>query len=237
MDLEGDNMCTAIAKKGNDLIYGFSLDINPAEWNFDLYKTESCFTVVIKTGNTLYFTHGVNKNGNFGNVPYMNGQPFNAPGGAEKAQIDLLTDGYIRGRYTYGDIERIVCTKTVVSPPAVTMHSLFGSGNGDFLIVEPGYGYQKVKDSFAVIANFPVLTVLGDYSNPFYGKDRYDKAFSILNKSGNDFSVTDALHLLNEVKQGGPWGTRVSFVYSGNENAVYYFLNGDASEIRIHRFE
>ena len=54
--------------------------------------------------------------------------------------------------------------------------------------------------------------------------DRYDAALSILRESGDDFSARDALKLLDAVKQTGHWGTRVSFVYSGNENAVYYAL-------------
>jgi hypothetical protein len=80
------------------------------------------------------------------------------------------------------------------------------------------------------------LTELSDYSNPFYGKDRYDKALSVLQKSNEDFNVADALDLLKQVKQEGQWGTKISFVYSRNENAVYYCLDGNFDDIRIHRF-
>ena len=70
----------------------------------------------------------------------------------------------------------------------------------------------------------------------YYGKDRYDTALSVLRHSGDDFSVQDGLRLLDAVKQTGQWGTRVSFVYSGNEQAVYYALEHDFTDIRKHCF-
>ena len=230
-------MCTAIAKKGNDIIYGFNLDIDPSVWNFDLYKTKRYFTVGITVGSTTYFTHGVNADGQFSNVPYMNGEPFIPPKGSKRMRIDLMTDRYIRGKYSFEDIERIISERVPVSIPAATMHSLIGNRNGDLLIVEPGYGYRKVDGDHAVITNFPVLADLEDYSNPFYGKDRFDRAESVLSESGPDFSVKDALMLLGQVKQTGQWATRISFVYSVNENAVHYCLNGDFSKPEIHSFE
>ena len=116
------------------------------------------------------------------------------------------------------------------------MHSLIGDKSGRLLIVEPGYGYREVMENYAVITNFPVLAGLTDYSNPFYGKNRYDRAVQVLSGSGDDFSVADALKLLSEVSQSGQWGTRISFVYSANENKVYYFLNGDISKTETHCF-
>lgn len=230
-------MCTAIAKKGNDLLYGFNLDIDPGVWSFDIYKTNNYFTIGIKVGKTVYFTHGVNRNGHFSNVPYMNGERFKVPKGSRRERIDLMADRYIRGKYSFEEINLICQTKSIVSIPAATMHSLVGNEDGKLLIIEPGYGFKKVDDDFAVIANFPVLTTLDDYSNPFYGKDRYDKAKTILESAGECFSVQDALNLLYDVRQGGKWGTRVSFVYSKNENSVYYFLDGDMSKVEVHRFK
>ena len=116
------------------------------------------------------------------------------------------------------------------------MHSLIGDKSGRLLIVEPGYGHRVVTENYAVITNFPVLTELEDYSNPFYGKDRYDRAVKVLSSAGDAFSAADALKLLSEVSQSGQWGTRVSFVYSANENKLYYFLNGDSSKIETHCF-
>lgn len=229
-------MCTAIAKRGNDLIYGFNLDLDPAVWKYSLYRTKNYFTVGITVGKTTYFTHGVTKDGNFGNVPYMNGDYIPAPKGAKRERIDLMIDKFIRGKYSYADIEKIIETKTVTAIPAVVQHSLIGSGDGDFLIVEPGYGIEKADKDYAVLTNFPVLADLTDFSNPFYGKERYDYALSVLEKSGDDFSAEDALRLLYDVRQEGQWGTRVTFVYSRNEKAVYYFTDGNIEETEVYRF-
>lgn len=229
-------MCTAIAYKGNDLIYGFNLDIDPEMWQFSVHKTKSLFAVGITVGKSTYYVHGVNKGGCFGNVPYMNGEVFPVPRGMRRERIDLMIDRYIRGKYSYSDIEEILRTKAVVNIPAATMHSLIGNENGDFLIVEPGYGYKRVGENYAVLTNFPTLTELPDYSNPFYGKDRYDRALSVLSKAGEDFSPEDALALLHEARQEGQWGTRVSFVYSRNRNEVSYFLDGDISTLQKHSF-
>lgn len=230
-------MCTAIAYKGKDLLYGFNLDIDPAVWNYSVIKTGTHFAIGITVGKTAYLVHGVNKDGQFGNTPYMNGEAFPVPRGARRERIDLMSDRYIRGKYSFADIERILQTKTVVNIPAATMHSLFGNGNGDFLIAEPGYGYRRVTEKFAVLTNFPVLTALPDLSKPFYGKDRYDTAYRTLSRAGDDFSAADALRLLCDTKQTGQWATRVSFVYSKNRNTVYFFPDGDISRVEAHTFE
>lgn len=200
-------------------------------------QNKKLFAVGITAGKTTCYVHGINKNGNFGNVPYMNGTPIPPPKGLRRERIDLMNDRYVRGNYAFSDIEDVLRTKAVVNVPAATMHSLIGSGAGEMLIVEPGYGSQKIKENFAVLSNFPVLTELPDYDNPFYGKDRYDRAVSVLSKAPATFSAENALHLLNDAKQEGQWGTRVAFVWSRNQNTVYYFLNGDSSHMETHRFE
>lgn len=229
-------MCTAIAFRGDDLLYGFNLDIDPAVWQYSIKKTKDYFAVGITVGKTTYLAHGIRKNGNFGNVPYMNGENIPAPKGLMRERIDLMSDRYIRGKYTFADVEEILRTKAVTNIPQATMHSLIGSGAGELLIVEPGYGCKKVKEHYAVLTNFPVLTELSDFSNPFYGKDRYDLALRTLKNASAGFSAGDALKLLQETAQTGQWGTRISFVWSRNQNAVFYFLNGDCAHIEKHVF-
>ena len=58
----------------------------------------------------------------------------------------------------------------------------------------------------------------------------------ILRNSTDDFSVQEGLALLKAVKQEGNWATRVSFVYSASENAVYYALERDFEHVRKHTF-
>ena len=194
------------------------------------------FAVCIKVGSTNYLTHGVTSDGRFGNLPYMNGDTFPVPRGYKRERIDLMTDRYLRGKYSFEDIERITEERAVVNIPAATMHTLFGNENGDLLIVEPGYGSQTPSENYAVLTNFPIMADLDDFSNPFYGKEHYDTAISVLESSDDDFSAADAMDLLCRVKAEGKWGTKLSFVYSRKENAVYYCINGDFSDIKIHRF-
>ena len=54
------------------------------------------------------------------------------------------------------------------------------------------------------------------------GDDRYERALQFLNNCKNNFSVSDAWDFLRTVRQEGEWATRVSFVYSAKEQAVYY---------------
>lgn len=229
-------MCTAFVKRGKDLIYGYNLDIDPSTWNYALYKTKNYFSVGIKVGTTVYLTAGVNNVGNFGNIPYMNGADFVPPKGVKRQRIDLMVDKYIRNKYDFGDVERIVESKTLVSIPQVSFHSLIANSSGDILLVEPGYGNKRICDNYAVVTNFPCLAVLDDYSNPFYGKGRFDVAEHILAESDDEFSVFDGLDLLKKTAQQGTWATRVSFVYSRNINKAYYCLDGNFDDIKTFSF-
>ncbi|MDD3106193.1 MAG: conjugal transfer protein [Bacilli bacterium] len=230
-------MCTGFIKKGKDILFGFNLDIDLNVWNFKIFKTKTTFAIGIKVGQTLYYTHGVNSKGHFGNLPYMNGKDCTPHRSSpNKERIDLLTNRYIRNQYTYDDVLGIVKTKTIVNIPNNSLHSLFGDEEGHILLVEPGYGYQEIKASFAVITNFPILSKIEE-ENPFFGKDRYQKAVERLANSDESFSPLDGIALLKEVKQEGPWATRVSFVYSVNEKCVYYVVDNDYHNIQKHFFD
>ena len=227
-------MCTGFIKKGNDLLFGFNLDIDPTVWNFKLFKTNDYFTIGIKVGTTLYFTHGVNKQGHFGNLPYMNAPEIGKyHRGKNDFRIDLLNDRYIKNLYSFEEVKAILQTKNLVNAPNCSMHSLIGDKEGHILLVEPGFGYQEVEENFAVITNFPLFKNV-EKNNPWFGIDRYDKATKILKASSPSFGPLDGLELLKQVKQEGPWATRVSFVYSKNEHCVYYVLNNDFNSIQKH---
>ncbi|MDD6264993.1 MAG: hypothetical protein PUB34_01640 [Clostridia bacterium] len=223
-------MCTAIIKKGADLLYGYNLDIDPQVWDFELIKRRDLFSVGIRVGSTLYYTHGVNANGSFDCLPYMNGEDIEIKGG-KRYRLDLLCDRYLRGKISFSDVCDILNNREICNAKGASMHSLLCNGEGDALLIEPGYGIKKIKDCYAVVTNFPILTALEDYSNPFFGKDRYDTATDILKSSERNFGYNDMLKLLKELKQDGRWGTRISFVYSKNENAVFYCLNGDFDNV------
>ena len=101
-------MCLAIAYKGKDILYGYNLDVDPSVWQFSICKSKSVFALGVTVGKTKYYVHGINKNGNFGNVPYMNGEVFPEQKGLQRERIDLMNDRYIRGKYSFEDIEEII---------------------------------------------------------------------------------------------------------------------------------
>ena len=221
-------MCTAFIQRGSDLLFGYSLDLDPAAWNYRIVKNKKLFTVAITLGPTTYYTHGVNAAGHFGNLPYMNGEDVGHRGvGRNQYRIDLLVDRYIRGKLSYAEVLSIAENRTILSGPGTSFHSLIGDAEGHILLLEPLYGFREIEEDYACIANFPAIPTLSDYANPFYGKDRYDTAVKTLAEAGADFGVEDGLRLLQAVKQEGQWGTRLSFLYSRRENAVYYCTEGD----------
>ena len=63
-----------------------------------------------------------------------------------------------------------------------------------------------------------------------------EKASKMLNIYGNHFTVNNAFSILQAVCQEGIWATRVSFVYSAEENAVYYVQNNNFSQIGKYEF-
>lgn len=231
-------MCTAFVNKGQDILFGYNLDIDPAEWKWSLIREKSLFSVGIKIKSALYYTHGVNSKGNFACLPYMNGEnPNSVTGGKNQYRIDLLCDRYISGRFSFGELDGIVRTKKTTNAKNACLHSLIADGNGRAIIIEPTFGWREASEKYTVLTNFPVIPELSDYSNPFYGKDRYDFVTSVLQGASEDFSVLDGMKLLEKVSTDGQWGTRLSFVYSRNENAVYYCLDRDFDNIEKWQFE
>lgn len=231
-------MCTGFVKKGRDVIAGYNLDMGLGVWDYGMYIRKNMFYIGIKVGKTVYKTHGVNKNGNFANLPYMNGTPETAlHRGAGYKRIDLLVNDFIAGKTSYNDILRDVRSKTIVNLPSLSMHSLISDASGHMLLVEPGSGYREIADSYAAVSNFPVISLPKNFSLPWYGRERYNTCEEILKNSGEDFSAADGIELLRKCVQTGEWATRVSFVYSRNENAVYYTYNGDFAHVMKHTFE
>lgn len=230
-------MCTAIVYKGKDLIYGFDLDIDPSVWNYDVYMTKDYFSVGITVGDTTYLTHGVTKDGVFANTPYMNGPQESYPIGTKKHRIDLIVDKILRGKMNISEVKEILCSdkQCIASPKNLSLHSLLSDCKGNILMVEPGIGYQDIHESYCVVTNFPVMQK-GDYSDVYYGFDRYEKAKRELEKYSNDLNIENTLDLLYSVRQEGKWATRVTFAYSQNENAVYYYLNNNRGNVQIHKF-
>lgn len=240
-------MCTAFVKYGKDYICGFNMDINIEAMNWDIEMDENLFAIVNHTPLGPLKIQGVNRNGVF--ASQLNNMRFSkAPFEIGENCIPLyeIIDGCIQDKYTLEDAEKLARTKRVVNLPTgsigipdMAMHSLLSDAKENIMVLEPGNGISILSEKYAAMTNFALLELPEDFTAEnfgYYGKDRYDTAMSILRNSSDDFGVKDGLHLLEEVKQTGKWATRISFVYSYNERAVYYCRENDFENIQVHRF-
>ena len=191
--------------------------------------------------------HGVGRNGNFGNqlnALGFTGAPFEP--GADTVPLYTLVDRFLAEKTGMDEIIRTVRKKRIVNLPGAAvgipdpaMHSLLSDGEGRILMVEPGNGYAEIQEHFAVMSNFTMLVLPEDLTAErfgYYGMDRYRTAVSIIREAGDGFSPDYGLRVLDAVKQEQYAPTRVSFVYSQNENRVYYTLERDFAHVRIHQF-
>lgn len=104
------------------------------------------------------------------------------------------------------------------------------------LIIEPGLGYRLEKAQYSLITNYSILSP--EITKPYIvsGDDRFERADELLKHCNDSFSVAEAFQILKSVKQEGIWATRVSFVYSVNENRVYYVENNDFEYVTKYQF-
>lgn len=243
-------MCTAFVRKGSDIITGFNMDINIEAFKYDIYANDSEFYIGMKSPfdeNVVIKIHGVNSLGNFANQ--LNNMDFHKVPYRESdtsISIDRIVDDYISDRIDLDGIRDIADTKeitqipgSVIDIPTIAFHSLIVDKRGRIMILEPGNGYSMICEKYAALSNFSLLELPVDLTGDkygYYGKDRYDIAIECLRKSTDDFGVHDGLEILNKVKQKGNFATRVSFVYSLNENSVYYCLDGQFDQVKKHVF-
>ena len=231
-------MCTRFVYNGNDTIVGFNFDIDLSVWNHTVIKEDDRFYIGIKMPDGDYHSfHGVNKNGNVGTLLYVNGNEKGKYSGDPKCRtISDLTESFIKGVITLDDALNIVQNNRIVYAPDATMQAMLSDKNGRVLIIEPGLGYRLEQAKYSLITNYSILSP--EITKPYIvsGDDRFERADDLLKSCNDSFSVGEAFQILKSVKQEGLWATRVSFVYSVNENKVYYIENNDFEHISKFQF-
>ena len=252
-------MCTGFARKGKDMITGFNFDMNIGGMDYcPVIEKDRVFLgmrlsqevlammpAAIRPKNGIRLIQGVSAGGHVAGQ-LMNLKFSKLPEKYEPGMLtnDVLTDMFVTEGYSCRQLtelldKREVCNIPVDTGTPVAIHSLFTDPEGNIVFVEPGNGYAVIREKYFTVTNFSILEAPLDLNEDqfgFYGVDRYRKSLNILKSSTDDFSVTDGLKLLNEVKQTGEWGTRFSFVYSRNEDAVYYCTEGDFDRVQVHHF-
>ena len=231
-------MCTRFVYRGDDLITGFNFDIDPDVWNHRVVREPEVFCIgILRPDGVRHAYHGVNRNGNAGTLLYVHGNPAGAHrDDAGCITIAELTEQFIRGRIDFGDALHLVQTRRVVYAPDATMQAMLSDRTGRTLIIEPGLGYREDTGRYSLMANASLLAP--ESTRPFLlpGDDRYQRAKLLLDGYGSRFTPADALCVLRAVRQEGRWATRVSFVYSAKEQAVYVVENNRFDHVEIYPF-
>lgn len=147
-----------------------------------------------------------------------------------------LTEQFIKAQISFDDVLEIVKLKQITYAPDATMQAMLSDKYGRVLIIEPGIGYREEQETYSLITNYSLLKPESTKDFIVPGDNRYEKALQLLEDYKNEFSVSKAFSLLHAVRQEGAWASRVSFVYSVNENAVYYVENNHFEHIKKYVF-
>ncbi len=257
-------MCTGFTRRGRDIITGFNFDVNNSGMDycpviekdrvfFGMRMSPEILAMMppaARPKNGIRLIQGVSAGGHvagqlmnlhFSKIPEI----FEPDVLATDFLTDMfVTDRFVTDRYSCKQLtelleKRQVYNITEKTGTPVTLHGLFTDPEGNIVFVEPGNGYAVIREKYFTVTNFSILEHPLDMSEDqfsFYGVDRYRKSLSILKNSTDDFSAADGLNLLNAVKETGEWGTRFSFVYSKNEDTVYYCTEGDFDHVQVHNF-
>ena len=231
-------MCTRFVYRGDDMITGFNFDIDPAVWDHKIVKEKDRFYIgILRPDGVRHSYHGVNRNGNVGTLLYVHGNPA----GTYQDSIDCmtiadLTEQFIQAKISFDDARQIVQERKIVYAPDATMQAMLSDRQGRTLVIEPGIGWREDGGRCSLMTNYSILAP--ESTRPFLvpGDDRYERAARLLSRYSAHFTVSDALAVLRAVRQEGIWATRVSFVYSAREHAVYYVQDNEFSQIEKYEF-
>lgn len=147
-----------------------------------------------------------------------------------------LTEQFIKAQLSFDEALQIVKSKKITYAPDASMQAMLSDIHGRVLIIEPGIGYREEQNRYSLITNYSLLEPESTEPYIVEGDDRYERAVRFLDGCGLEFSISDAFRLLHDVRQEGLWATRVSFVYSAREQAVYYVEENQFERVKTFAF-
>ena len=208
-------MCTRFVYHGQDVITGFNFDIDLSVWKHKVRIEKDRFYIGILRPDGIYHSyHGVNRNGNVGTLLYVQENPD--------------------GVYQAG--ENCITIAAITYAPDASMQALLSDAQGRVLILEPGIGYRQEQKRYSLITNYSLIKPESTEKFIVPDDDRYERALEFLSRCQSHFSISDAQDLLQVTCQEGKWATRVSFLYSVKEQAVYYTENNNFKEFKKFGF-
>ena len=231
-------MCTRFVYRGRNIITGFNFDIDLSVWTHKVMEEKERFYIGILRPDGVYHSyHGVNQNGNAGTLLYVHGNPAGAYQDDDNCMnIADLTEQFIKAQISFDEVLQIVRSKKIVYAPDASMQAMLSDIHGRTLVIEPGIGYREENSKYSLITNYSLMKPESTRDFIVPGDDRYERALKLLDNCKNEFSVSDAFTLLQNVRQEDAWATRVSFVYSVNERTVYYAENNHFEHIKKFTF-
>ena len=231
-------MCTRFVYNGDDMITGFNFDIDLTVWKHKVIKEKERFYIgILRPDGTYHSYHGVHRNGNVGTLLYVHDNPAGIyQGNSDCITIADLTEQFIKAQISFDEVLQIIKSKKITYAQDATMQAMLSDRHGRVLIIEPGIGYAEEYKQYSLITNYSLMKPESTKAFIVPGDDRYERALKILKKYHSEFSVSDAFHLLDAVRQEGAWATRVSFVYSAKEQTVYYVENNQFACIEKFAF-
>lgn len=231
-------MCTRFVYRGKDMITGFNFDIDLSVWKHKVIEEKERFYIgILRPDGKYHSYHGVNQNGNVGTLLYVHGNSAGAYQDSRNCMtIADLTELFIKAELSFDEVLQIVKSKKIVYAADSTMQAMLSDIHGRTLVIEPGIGYREERKKYSLITNYSLIKPESTRDFIVPGDDRYERALQLLANGKNDFSVSEAFTLLYAVRQEGIWATRVSFVYSANQQTVYYVENNRFAHIKPFLF-
>lgn len=227
-------MCTSFSYRGNDTLFAMNYDNNGMNLRLAPYNAKA-FMVTIHSFGQDRPLFGVRSNGIFANQQVV-----------DECAAGKFKVGY-RVTHTADLIKKILSDKLpmerldtflnkhkIVNPPQNSLHTMIADAKGGSYIIEPGRGILKYDHTqrYVVMSNCSIYEAKQNGQYKGFGVDRQLMAEKMLHSSDASFAVSNAFDVLKAVHQTDPiWHTEFSFVYSANENAVYYCYNHDFDAI------
>lgn len=231
-------MCTSFLYRGNDTLIAMNYDNHGRNLKLAPHRSD-LFLVTLHSFGKDRPLFGIRSDGQMANqqvVDPCDGGKFSL--GFHKLNTSAFIGKVLTQPEKFADIDAYLAKNTVVNPPKSSLHVFLASAKKTSYIIEPGRGIATypATDRFTVMSNCPILDHQRTGVWKGFGVDRQLKAEECLQAATPDFGVQDAFAVLEKVHQVDPmWTTEFSFVYSYNQNTVYYCYDHQYDKIETYQ--
>lgn len=233
-------MCTSFLFRGNDTLIAMNYD-NKGK-NLKLAQDrEDLFLVTLHSFGKEWPLFGIRSDGVMVNQQVVNEcEAGNFRIGFKVVHTASLLKKMLVSRKPIKKLPKYLATHKIVSPPQNSLHVMIACADKQSCIIEPGRGiiWYPADKRYIVMSNCPVCDKekTGEWQG--YGVDRQLKLEEALQKAPDSFGIKEAFELLDSVHQTDEnWTTEFSFVYSYNENKVYYCYDHKFDEIKEYQMK